>query len=308
MFDIGSRTRISEDVARALADRFGDDLFIRIGPSLEPSRPSVVLEVFAPNTSAAPVTLELDELEAHLVIGDSHDCVLSEKRPVDEDLSSWAVERITAAGEWGVELWRDSRRHLFGGQHQARIVGEDFVDLSAKRRARLSLVLTTEPWDRSSSTDLEDPVPAAERNGTAFLVDATLPAALQRIALAARRQFGAGISVVSRMDTLGSARLIEVLPTDRTASRMRIRVLDSTTLGMSTGDSQYFEYEFTPVPMAEADKWVLDVGRLGLLETTVWRGRIYRFVNGPATPDAIAAASANPRVRDMATWKSWEPA
>lgn len=305
--NIGSRTQLLERVAKALTHRFGNDLFIRIGPSLDWGRPTVALHAFPPNTSAAPATLELDELEAYLVIGESLDCILFEKRSMNEDVARWAIERVTAAGERGLEMWRDSRRHLFGGRNQARIVGEDFVDLPEKRRARLSLILVTERWDSRSSNDLDDPVPASERRGTVFLVAAALPAAVQRVALAARREFGAGISIVTRMDELGGDLLIEILPTDRQASRMRVRELSASSLGVSTGDWQYFEYEFDAVPLTETEQRVLDVGRLGLLETTVSRGRFYRFVNGPATPEAIAAAESNPRVSDLAVWKSWMP-
>ncbi len=307
MSDIDSRTQVLEGIAHALTDRFGNDLLIRIGPSVDWGRPTVALQVFAPNTSAAPVTLELDELEAWLVIGESQDCILFERRSMDQDLSRWAVQRITAVGERGLEMWRDSRRHLFGGQNQARIVGEDFVDLTDKRRARLSLTLTTEPWDRRNSTDLEDPVPVSERRGTGFLVAATLPVAVQRIAIAARQEFRAGISIVTRMGELGGELLIEILPTDRQATRMRVRELSASSLGISTGDWQYFEYEFDTVPLAESEQRMLDIGRLGLLETTVSRGRIYWFVNGPATPEAIAKADSNPRVSDLAVWKSWMP-
>lgn len=204
-------------------------------------------------------------------------------------------------------MWRDSRRHLFGGQHEARLVNNDFQNVSDKRRARLTLSVTTEPWTVPGSTQLDDPLPTLERNGTAFLVDTALPKPLQEIALSARREFGAGVSIVTRMDALGATRLLEVLPTDREATRMRIKALPPNSLGMSTGESQYSEYEFAAVPLGEAEQWVLEVGRLGLLETTLWRGRIFSFINGPATPEAVAAAGDDPRVSDMPIWKSWRP-
>lgn len=305
MPDIEYRTRILRQIASAITRRFGDDLFIRIGPAYDRWRRSVTLEVIAPNTSSAPVVLELDEAEAYLHVGDALDCVLFEKHLLDADVSRWAIERITAAGERGLEMWQDSRRHLFGGQNQARIVGEDFLDLAAKARSRLTLTVTTEPWGTPGATQLTDPIPKTERKDTVFFVDTALPTPLQQIALNARQEFGPGISIVTRMDELGRTPMLEVIPTNRESSRMRIKELGSDSIGTSTGDSQYCEYEFTPVPPDEVEQWVLDVGRLGLLETTVHRGVIFWFVNGPATPEAITAAEYNPRVRDMAIWDPW---
>ena len=227
----------------------------------------MILEAFAPNTLSAPVNLEIDEAEAYLEVGDAVDCALFEKHLLDSDVSRWAIARITAAGERGLEMWRDSRQHLFGGQNQARIVGEDFLDITPKRRARLTLTVTTEPWHKPGTMQLTDPIPTTMRKGTAFFVDSAVPKALQGIALNARQTFGPGISIVTRMDELGRTRILEVLPTDRESSRMRIKELGPDSIGMSTGFSQYFEYEFTPVPRDEADSWVLDVGALGLLET-----------------------------------------
>lgn len=280
-------------------------MFIRIGPSPQSWRHSVTLEVFAPNTTSPSVNLVIDDAQACLEIGDAVDCVLVEKHPLDDGVSRWAIERITAAGERGVEMWKDSRRPLFGGLNQARIVGEDFLGISAEHRARLTLAVKTEPWGQPGASQLPDPIPRAARNGTAFLVDTALPTALQQIASSARQEFGAQISIVTRMDAVGRTRILEVLPTDREASRMRIKEFGPDSIGMSTGDSQYFEYEFTPVERDRAEGWVLDVGRLGLLETIVSRGRAYRFANGPATPEAIAAAESDPRVTDMSIWQPW---
>lgn len=306
MSEAEHHARILRETANAIVNRFGDDMFIRIGPSPQPWRHSVTLEVFAPNTTSASVNLEIDDAQVCLEIGDAIDCVLVEKHLLDDGASRWAIERITAAGERGLEMWKDSRRPMFGGLNQARIVGEDFLDISAKHRARLTLAVKTEPWGQpSATTQLPDPIPRAARNGTAFLVDAALPTALQQIALSARQEFGAQISIVTRMDAVGRTRILEVLPTDREANRMRIKELGPDSIGMSTGDSQYFEYEFTPVEGDRAEGWVLDVGRLGLLETTVSRGPAYWFVNGPATPEAIAAAESDPRVTDMSIWHSW---
>jgi hypothetical protein len=301
------RTRILREIASTITHRFGADMFIRIGPSLDPWRRSVILEVIAPNTLSAPVNLEIDEAEAYLVVGDAVDCVLFEKHVLDDDVSRWAIERITAAGERGLEMWQDSRRHLFGGQNQARIVGEDFLDVTANRRARLTLTVTTEPWGTPGVTQLVDPIPGTMRKGTAFLVDTALPEALQQIALNARQEFGAGVSIVTRMDGIGRTRFLEVIPTNRKASRMRIKEVGPSSIGMSTGGSQYFEYEFTPVPRDNAMKWVLDVGRLGLLESTIRRGGVSWFVNGPATPEASAAAKSNPRVSETSIWHPWRP-
>lgn len=280
-------------------------MFIRIAPTLDPWGRSVILEIIAPNTLSTPVNLEMDDAEAYLEVGDAVDCTLFEKHPLDADVSQWATERITAAGERGLEMWQDSRPHLFGGQSQARIVGEDFLDITPKRRTRLKLTLTTEPWGKPGATQLMDPISTTSRKGTAFLVDTALPTTIQQIALNARQEFGPGISIVTRMDALGKTRILEVLPTDRESSRMRIKELGPDQIGMSTGYAQYFEYEYTPVPRDEAEQWVLDVGRLGLLETTVRRGGVHWFENGPATPGAIAAAESNPRGSGMSIWHPW---
>jgi hypothetical protein len=299
------RSRILREVADALVDRFGEDMFIRIGPSLQAWRHSLVLEAFAPNTSSAPASLEIDEAQAYLEVGDAVDCVFFENHLLDDDVSRWATERITAAGERGLEMWVDPRHHIFGGQNQARIVGEDFLEVTPKRRGRLRLNITTEPWGPPSATQLADPIPRIARKGTAFLVDSALPEALQQIALSARQEFRDRISIVTRMDVLGGTRILEVLPTNPEASPMRIKQLGPDSIGTSTGDSQYFEYEFTPIQRDAAEQWVLNVGRLGLLESTVWRGSGYRFVNAPATPEAIVAAESNPRVRDISVWHPW---
>jgi hypothetical protein len=44
-------------MSESLTAHFGDELFIRLGPTLEPWRKSIGLEIFAPNTSSAPVLL-----------------------------------------------------------------------------------------------------------------------------------------------------------------------------------------------------------------------------------------------------------
>jgi hypothetical protein len=303
--DSEDRLRILHDIGRTLTQRFGDDLFIRIGPHFEPWSGAVVMEVFAPNTATAPAEVTLDGDNCYLIFGDAIDRILFEQHPLDEHCASWVVERIVAAGERGLEMWRDSRRHLFGGQHRARVVGEEFTDLTEKHRARLSLSLTTEPWTTPASTDLEDPVPRVERGGTVFLVDHALPISLQRIARRARLEFGSGISVVTRMDELGQPRMLEILPADHKATRMRIKELGPASIEVSTGVYQYLEYEFQEIPAAEAEEWILDVGRFGLLETTLTRGRIFWFVNGPATPAAIAAAESNRRVSAEPLWQPW---
>ena len=264
-----------------------------------------MLEVFGPNTSSAPVLLEADEHELYLTIGDAIDCVLFEKHALGADAFEWAAQRIISAGEHGVEMWRDRRRHLFGGQHEARILGEPFFDVSDKRRARLSLGVTTEPWTVPDRALLADPVAPPDRDGTAFLVDSHLPQRLQEIATTARKEFGAAISIVTRMDELCGAKMLEVLPVDREASRMRIKQLKSGAIGLGTGDDQYFEYEFAPVPAENAMEWVVDAGRFGLLETMVRRGPVYWFVNEPATPEAIEAAESNPRAGIQTKWKPW---
>lgn len=305
--DIDDRLRILREVGDALTERFGDDLLVRIGPDYAPWSRAVALEAFAPNTAAAPAELILEESEAILLIGDAAACALIERRPMDVDVATWAIDRISAVGERGVEMWRDSRRSLFGGQHMARIVGEDFTDISDKRRARLSLSLTTEPWTVPASHDLEDPVPRAERRGTVFLVDHALPASLQGIATRVRQEFGSGVSVVTRMDALDRPQMLEILPSDPKATRMRIRAISSQSVGVATGIYQYLEYEFDTIGLDEAEEWIINVGRYGLLETTVSRGRLYWFVNAPATPEAITAAEANPRVAAEPVWHTWLP-
>jgi hypothetical protein len=303
--DTGARTDLLRVMSESLTAQFGDELFIRLGPTLEPWRASIGLEIFAPNTSSAPVLLEASEHELFLTFGDAIDCVLIEKRPLDADAFEWALDRIIGAGEHGIEMWRDRRRHLFGGQHKARIVREPFFDLSEKRHARLTLSLTTEPWTVPGRTLVADPVAPSGRDGSAFLVDTSLPKPLQEIATSARREFRSTISIVTRMDELGGTRMLEILPVDREASRMRIKQWKSGEIGLGTGDTQYFEYEFTPVQADDAVEWVLNVGRLGLLETTVWRGPVYWFVNGPATPEAIEAVQSNPRASVQTKWKPW---
>ena len=87
MTDAEHRSRILQEVAGSLVDRFGGDMYIRIGPSIQTRRRSLILEVFAPNTSSAPASLEIDETQAYLVIGDAVDCVLFEKHLLDDDVS-----------------------------------------------------------------------------------------------------------------------------------------------------------------------------------------------------------------------------
>jgi hypothetical protein len=306
--DTESRTALLRSMSNSLTAKFGDDLFTRLGPTLEPWSGTVDMEVFAPNTHSAPALLEAGEHELFLTFGDAIDCVLFERRPVDEGAFEWALDRIVSAGEHGIEMWHDRRRQLFGGLHQARIVGEPFVDVNEKRLARLTLSATTEPWTTPGRTLLADPLAPAARNGTAFLVDTNIPKHLQEIATSARLQFGSAISIVTRMYELGGRRMLEILPVDREATRMRIKQLTSGAIDVSTGDTQYFEYEFTPVPIEDAVEWVLKVGQLGLLETTVWRGPIYWFVNGPATPEAVEGAESNPRASVQKIWKPWASA
>lgn len=303
--DIDDRLRILRVIGDALTERFGDGLLVRIGSDYAPWSRAVSMQVFAINTGAAPAELFLEESEATLLIGDAAACALIERHPMGTDVTAWAIERISVAGELGVEMWRDTRRHLFAGQHMARIVGEDFTDISDKRRARLSLSLTTEPWSVPASHDLQDPVPRAERRGTVFLVDQALPIALQRIATRVRQEFGSGVSVVTRMDALERPRMLEILPTDHQATRMRIRETKAESLEVATGIYQYLEYEFDTLPLDEAEEWIINVGKHGLLETTVSRGRFYWFVNASATPEAIAAAEANPRVAAEPVWHTW---
>lgn len=88
---------------------------------------------------------------------------------------------------------------------------------------------------------------------------------------------------------------------------MRIKELGPGSIGVATGVYQYLEYEFKTIPLEEVEEWIINVGRFGLLETTVSRGRMYWFVNGPATPDAIAAAESNPRVGAEPVWRPWLP-
>lgn len=148
--DIDDRLRILREVGDALTERFGDGLLVRIGPDYAPWRRAVTLEVFSPNTATASAELMLEEDEAYLQIGDTLACALIERHAMDTDVATWAIERISAAGERGVEMWRDSRRYLFGGQHMALIVGEDFTDVSdlssiewrAQRAAREMLART----------------------------------------------------------------------------------------------------------------------------------------------------------------------
>lgn len=99
--------------------------------------------------------------------------------------------------------------------------------------------------------------------------------------------------------------MLEILPTDHQATRMRIRETKAESLEVATGIYQYLEYEFDTLPLDEAEEWIINVGKHGLLETTVSRGRFYWFVNASATPEAIAAAEANPRVAAEPVWHTW---
>jgi len=303
--DTERRTLGLQRVADGLIRHFGHGLFVRLGPSPEFWRESVLLQVFAPNTRTASVELEADENELYLIIGDAIDSILFERKALDDEAFTWAERRIITAGERGIELWRDRRRQLLGGSHRERIVGEDFEDVSDKHRLRLSLAETTAPWTDPGNALLADPIAAGEGASSVFLVDTGLSETLKELATVARREFGSAISLVTRRGSFGEPRYVEVLPTDREASRMRIRQSRAGTVEFTSGNNQYFEYEFTTVPLDSAVDWLVNAGRWGVMETTVRRGPVYRYVTGPATPGAVAAVQSNPRAHIDARWRPW---
>lgn len=295
--------QILEEVRTALQAHFGEALFFRSGTSPEVWRSAQVLEIFPRNTAAASAELEADSAGLTVTIGSGIDCVFVEFRPHAADAASWAIEVLANAGDHGIEMWKDPRPHVLGGTNRVRIVGEPWVDVTARRQRHMKLLQPTEPWTRLGTHLLPDPS-APEHESTAFLVDDRLPEKLKEIAIAVRREFGSAVSVVTRDGRVGGRRFVEILPSNRQSTRMRVEQTDRGEIETSTGHDQYFEYEFERVPTNDPVEWILNVGRYGLLETAVRRGRAYWFVNGPAHPGAVSEANAQPNTV-VSLWQPW---
>lgn len=285
-----------------LKGRYGDDVFVRIAPAIEPWRPALILEAYAPNTSAAALEVELDSQHAYLTIGNGIGCALFEHHDVNGEVADWLVSRITAACDLGIELWVDRRRHLFGGQNVAKIVGETFTQLTAKHASRLSLATTTEPWSAKGAHLIPDPI--GDPGSTAYFVDDRLPESLRLIANEMRVRFGTAISIVSAKDPVERT-VIEILPQNELAARVRVHETSAGQVGISAGQNQYPEYEYDTLPFEDAVTWLNEVGTHGLLETV--RGRtVYYFVNHAATPENIRAVEADRKVTFSEISPPWE--
>jgi hypothetical protein len=286
---------VLSDLAAFLKQNYGDGVFIRISPAIEPWNPALRLEAYAPNTSTAAIEIDLNHASGlSVTFGNGIDCVLTERHGWDDEAISALKLRLMQVCEAGIELWRDRRRHLFGGRNIARVAGEPFPeDVTAKHASRLTLAETTEPWT-SPGTHLEaDPITDAGQS--AYLVDGRLPASLLLIAKEMRRRFGSAISVVTRTDAINRPPMIEILPIDQRAARIRVQAVGDSKVGIGAGQHQYFEYEFTEHPAGEAVAWLAEVGTHGLLETV--RGRtVYYFLNHAASPDAISKVQADSKV------------
>jgi hypothetical protein len=289
-------------VAELLTDRYGDRVLVRIAPSVHMWRRELVLEAFAPNTASAALTVGVEPDEVMLEFGNGIDCVLVERHPRDEGVLDWLITRISAAADAGIELWRDRRRHLFGGQNVARVAGEPFTEVSAKHLARLTLSETTEPW--TAPGRYLDPDPIADPGATAYFIDGRLPDPLKAVARAVRTRFGAAISIVTRTDSINRPPVIEVLPEVEDAARIRIYAVDGENVGIGAGQHQYVEYEYHERAVDEAIAWLDDVGQHGLLET-VEGSAIYYFVNHAATADAVRRAESDRKVTFWEVSRPW---
>lgn len=279
---------VLSDLAAFLRQRYGDEVFTRIAPAIQPWDPALRLEAYAPNTSTAAIEIELDRANGlYITFGNGIDCVLTEHHGWDDEAIRAVKQRLAQVCDAGIELWRDRRHHLFGGRNIARVVGERFPEeVTAKHASRLTLAETTEPWSSPGTHLVADPIADAGR--TAYFVDDRLPAPLLLIANEMRRRFGSAISIVTRTDAINRPPMIEILPNDQRAVQVRVQAAGEDKVGIGAGQHQYFEYEFTEHPLEEAVSWLGDVGANGLLETV--RGRI------AATPDAIEAVEADRKV------------
>ena len=283
------------DIGAHLKQRYGAGVFVRITPAIEPWKPALRLEAYAPNTSTAAIEIELERANGlYVTFGNGIECVLSEGHRWDDEDIAPLKDRLTHVCDSGIELWRDRRRHLFGGRNIARVVGESFPDdVTAKHASRLSLAETTEPWSAPASHLVPDP--AVDRGATAYFADDRLPASLLLVANETRRRFGSAISVVTHTDSVNRPPVIEILPTNELAARVRVHAVGDDKVGVGAGQHQYFEYEYDELTSAEAVDWLKEVGTHGLLETV--RGKtVYYFVNHPATPEAISTVEADGKV------------
>lgn len=286
---------VLSDLAAFLKQHYGDRVFVRISPAIEPWNPALRLEAYAPNTSTAAIEIDLNRANGlYITFGNGIDCVLTERHGWDDEAIRAAKLRLIQVCDAGIELWRDRRRDVFGGRNIARVAGDPFpADVTAKRASRLTFAETTEPWTSVGTHLVPDPITDAGQS--AYLVDDRLPASLILVANEMRSRFGSAISVVTRTDAINRPPMIEILPNDQRAARIRVQAVGHEKIGIGAGQHQYFEYEFTEHPAGEAVAWLAEVGAHGLLETV--RGwRVYYFVNHAATPDAITKVEADSKV------------
>jgi hypothetical protein len=286
---------VLSDLAAFLKENYGDGVFVRISPAIEPWKPALRLEAYAPNTATAAIEIDLDRANGlYVTFGNGIDCVLTERHGWDDEAISALKLRLIQVCDAGIELWRDRRRHVFGGRNIARALGDPFPDeVTAKHASRLTLAETTEPWTSPGAHLEADPI--TDSGHSAYLVDDRLPASLLLVANETRSRFGSAISVVTRTDAINRPPMIEILPNNQRAARIRVQAVGADKIGIGAGQHQYLEYEFTEHLAGEAVAWLAEVGTHGLVETV--RGwRVYYFLNHAASPDAISKVQADSKV------------
>jgi hypothetical protein len=298
-----AQVRVLTDLSTAVIAHFGDAVVTRLGPSRFDWRDEVDLEIFPLHTSAPSACLSADDVNITL-IAETSGGSYTEVHRLDETVFAWALERLILLGEAGMELWADRLSARSGGLTVSRLAGDPFPEVSDNHRSRLSLSQTTVPWTDPARFLVTDPIEHSTHGF--FLVDERLPQPIIDAAIAVRRQFADAVSIVTRPGHIGTD-LIEVMPHATDASYLTIAVDDRGFIATSTGSSQRANSEFTTITDADPTEWILAVGRHGLLESELTRGFISRDVNGPATPEAIAAANRARRVSIGKVWKPWRP-
>ncbi|PZQ90603.1 MAG: hypothetical protein DI534_05205 [Leifsonia xyli] len=213
---------VLSDLAAFLKHQYGDGVFVRIAPAIQPWDPALRLEAYAPNTSTAAIEIDLNRTNGlYITFSNGIDCVLAEHHGWDDESIRAVKERLAQVCDAGIELWRDRRRHVFGGRNIARVVGAPFPeDVTEKHASRLTLAETTEPWSSPGTHLVADPI--ADVGQTAYLVDDRLPAPLLLIANEMRSRFGSAISIVTRTDAINRPPSIEILPNDERAAQVRV--------------------------------------------------------------------------------------
>jgi hypothetical protein len=292
-------------IREAIRGRFPDGLSFRTGPSRIWFHHRTTLEIIPWSAQAATVAVEVDEAELFVHFGGGAlNWGFTERHPVGAGAVDWAISRIVQVGSLGIEVWSDSRRPIWGGREVTTIVREEMVGVSAKHRGRLTKKGQTETWDEQTVGLVEDPLERPQSADSLYLVYRETPELLLEVARLVRSEFGDAVSILSRRDTFQSELSIEIIPRNPEASRM---ILRSGKFGLeaSTGDAQYINMEFSSIEVEPAVKWVLDVGREGLLETIVRRNIVSWDVNGPAFPDAVARAKDDRRVVGVRVWQPW---